>query len=114
MSDPYIDPQSGILRNRFGLADQESLDRAEANAVSIHSILLQLNPLKGNFDSEHLKAIHSYLFQAFRTGEIPDDPNLSLRSGCSTEPLLMQPPLQYKALMELTRVRQNTRDLKRS
>jgi cell filamentation protein len=24
---------------------------------------LQLNPLKGNFDSEHLKAIHSYLFR---------------------------------------------------
>ena len=54
MIDPYIDPQSGVLRNRFGLADQQSLDRAEANAVSIRSILLQLNPLKGNFDSEHL------------------------------------------------------------
>jgi cell filamentation protein len=63
MSDPYIDPQSGILRNKFGLTDQESLDRAEANAVSARSILLQLNPLKGNFDSEHLKAIHSYLFR---------------------------------------------------
>jgi fido (protein-threonine AMPylation protein) len=35
MIDPYIDPQSGVLRNRFGLADQQSLDRAEANAVSI-------------------------------------------------------------------------------
>ena len=63
MIDPYIDPQSGVLRNKFGLADQQSLDRAEANAVSIRSILLQLNPLKGNFDSEHLKAIHSYLFR---------------------------------------------------
>jgi cell filamentation protein len=58
MSDPYIDPQSGVLRNRFGLADQQSLDRAEANAVSIRSILLQLNPLKGNFDSEHLNVDH--------------------------------------------------------
>jgi cell filamentation protein len=47
----------------FGLTDQESLDRAEANAVSARSILLQLNPPKGNFDSEHLKGIHSYLFQ---------------------------------------------------
>ena len=76
MSDPYIDPQSGILRNRFGLADQQSLDRAEANAVSIRSILLQLNPLKGNFDSEHLKAIHSYLFRDVYDwgGAIPDDP----------------------------------------
>ena len=63
MSDPYIDPQSGILRNKFGLTSQESLDRAEANAVSARSILVQLNSLKGNFDSEHLKAIHAYLFQ---------------------------------------------------
>src|SRR5580658_1623099 len=63
MSDPYVDPQSGILTNKFGLTDQESLDRAESNSVSVRSILLQLNPLKGNFDSEHLKAIHSYLFR---------------------------------------------------
>jgi cell filamentation protein len=63
MSDPHIDPQSGILRNKFGLTDQESLDRAEANAVSARSILVQLNSLKGNFDSEHRKAIHAYLFQ---------------------------------------------------
>jgi cell filamentation protein len=45
------------------LVDQESLDRAEANSVSVRSILLQLNPLKGNFDSEHLRAIHQYLFR---------------------------------------------------
>jgi cell filamentation protein len=63
MSDPYIDPEFGILRNKFGITDQESLDRVEANAVSTRSILLQLNPLKGNFDSEHRKAIHSYLFR---------------------------------------------------
>jgi cell filamentation protein len=48
MSDPYIDPQSGILRNKFGLTNQESLNRAEANAVSASSILLQLNPLRGS------------------------------------------------------------------
>jgi cell filamentation protein len=63
MSDPYLDPQSGILLNKFGLSDQESLNLAEANAVSARSVLLQLNPLNGNFDSEHLRAIHSYLFR---------------------------------------------------
>lgn len=61
--DPYIDPRSGILRNKFGLSSQESLDVAEANAVSVRSVLLQMNPLPGNFDSEHLKSIHRYLFQ---------------------------------------------------
>ena|ERR1700747_1353661 len=63
MSDPYIDPGSGVLRNKFDLTDQGLLHHAEANAVSMRSILLQLNPLEGNFDSEHLKAIHSYLFR---------------------------------------------------
>ena len=63
MSDPYLDPQSGILRNKFGLNDQPSLDRAEANAVALRSIFLQRNPLKGDFDSQHLKQIHGYLFQ---------------------------------------------------
>ena len=48
MSDPYINPEFGILRNKFGLTNQESLDRAEANAVSARSILLQLNPLSGS------------------------------------------------------------------
>ena len=63
MSDPYLDPYSGILRNKFGLTDQKSLDRREADIVSMRSVLLQRNPLKGNFDSEHLKSIHEYLFR---------------------------------------------------
>ncbi len=63
MSDPYLDPQSGILLNKFGLTDQALLDRREADVVAVRSILLQGNPLKGNFDSQHLKQIHQYLFQ---------------------------------------------------
>jgi len=63
MSDPYLDPQSGILRNKFSLTEPASLDRAEADVVAMRSILLQGNPLKGNFDSKHLKQIHQYLFQ---------------------------------------------------
>ncbi len=47
MSDPYINPEFGILSNKFGLTNQESLGRAEANAVSARSSLLQLNPLRG-------------------------------------------------------------------
>ncbi len=55
MSDPYLDPASGILHNKFGLTNQEELDRAETKSVLVRSTLLQLNPLSGNFDSEHLK-----------------------------------------------------------
>lgn len=63
MIDPYIDPQQRILKNRLDLTDQVALDRAEADAVAVRSILLQGNPLKGNFDSQHLQHIHRYLFQ---------------------------------------------------
>jgi cell filamentation protein len=63
MSDPYLDPPSGILRNKFSLTNQEALDRAEADSVLVRSTLLQLDPVSGNFDSAHLKQIHSYLFQ---------------------------------------------------
>ena len=47
MSDPDIDPESEILRNEFALTNQERLHRAEANAVSARSILLQLYPRVG-------------------------------------------------------------------
>ena len=63
MNDPYLDPQSGILRNKFGLTYQKELDNREANAVGVRSVMLQLNPVAGNFDSRHLKAIHEYLFR---------------------------------------------------
>lgn len=63
MSDPYVYPRSQVLKNRFDLTDQAALDRAEADAVAMRSVLLQANPLKGNFDSQHLKRIHQYLFQ---------------------------------------------------
>lgn len=63
MSDPYLIPHSIVLRNKFGLRDQPALDEREANAVIVRSLLLQLNPVSGNFDCEHLKKIHEYLFQ---------------------------------------------------
>ena len=33
MSDPYLDPESGILRSKFGISDQESLDRVPCWAM---------------------------------------------------------------------------------
>ncbi len=63
MDDPYLELRSGILRNKLGITDQRLLDTKEADVVSVRSVLLQLNPLKGNFDCGHLKRIHEYLFQ---------------------------------------------------
>ncbi len=63
MSDPYVDPSSGVLRNKLGFTEQESLDRAESDSVVVRGTLLDLNPPKGNFDAQHLKTIHEYLFR---------------------------------------------------
>lgn len=63
MNDPYIDPRSGILRNNFGISDQRALDAKEADVVGVRAVLLQRNPIQGNFDRLHLQRIHRYLFQ---------------------------------------------------
>jgi len=73
-SDPYLDPPSGILRNNLGLTDQDSLHREEANAVYVRSMLLKLNPIKGNFDSVHLQQIHENLFQDVYAWAVNSEP----------------------------------------
>ncbi len=61
--DPYLDPVSGVLKNRLGITDETALEKNEAAHVAIRSFELTLKPLKGRFDLEHLQAIHRYLFQ---------------------------------------------------
>ena len=61
-SDPYLDPATGVLRNRLGIADEVTLEQAEADIVATRSYELSQTPLKGAFDLAHLQAIHRYLF----------------------------------------------------
>lgn len=60
--DSYVDPQSGVLKNRFGITDQAALDQVEADIVAARSYELRQQPLSGNFDLPHLQAMHRYLF----------------------------------------------------
>lgn len=60
--DPYLDPASGVLKNRFGITDAATLEATEADLVAARSRELSLEPLKGRFDLPHLQAIHRYLF----------------------------------------------------
>jgi len=61
--DPYIDPRTGILRNKAGLATQKKLDGFEAEQTWLRLSQLAANPLPGNFDSAHFQAIHRFIFQ---------------------------------------------------
>jgi cell filamentation protein len=49
-NDHYIDPESGVLKNRLGLADEASLEAAEADFVAERSRELSQTPLQGGFD----------------------------------------------------------------
>jgi cell filamentation protein len=60
--DHYLDPVSGVLKNRLGIPDAATLEQSEAALVATRSYELSQTPLKGSFDLAHLQAIHRHLF----------------------------------------------------
>jgi cell filamentation protein len=60
--DPYINPETGVLRNLFGAKDLKTLDQIEAEITVAVIATLSEHPIPGNFDLEHLQAIHKRLF----------------------------------------------------
>lgn len=60
--DPYVDPTTGVLRNRLGISDQAELDKVEATFAAVRSYELAVNPVPGDFDLAHLQQIHRRLF----------------------------------------------------
>jgi cell filamentation protein len=61
--DPYVDPRTGVLRNRLGIADPAELARAEARlAAGREATLFRDRPDLGGYDLAHLQAIHRHLF----------------------------------------------------
>lgn len=63
LDDPYIDPRTGILRNKAGFATQKELDGFEAEQTWLRLLQLAANPIPGNFDAAHFQAIHRFIFQ---------------------------------------------------
>lgn len=62
-TDPYIDPETGILRNLRGITDESKLNQVEAGAVGLRTLDLRIQPLTGSYDLTHIQGIHNYLFQ---------------------------------------------------
>ena len=50
------------LINKFGIKDDKQLSLIEGQITFAKGSELERNPIKGNFDFEHYKAIHKYLF----------------------------------------------------
>lgn len=61
--DPYLDPDTGLLRNLVGARTQDDLYRAEG-ALSYHRAAeLQVRRVKATGDLDEFRAIHRHLFQ---------------------------------------------------
>lgn len=61
--DPYVYPGTHTLINKFGIKDPDKLATIERNLTANRLAELYNNPINGNFDFDHLKKIHGYIFQ---------------------------------------------------
>lgn len=63
MSDSYTYEGSRVLRNKAGLEDMGALQRFERAASAIRIQELKEKPIRGDFDLQHLQAIHRHVFK---------------------------------------------------
>ena len=63
MRDPYLYEDVSVLKNKLGIKDQDMLDGAEANYVSLRLKNVALHPLKGDYHTPHFLRMHEELFQ---------------------------------------------------
>jgi cell filamentation protein len=60
--DPYVYPDSQVLRNHLGLHDRQELSQAEANIAGLALAALAEQTLPGDYDLAHLQAFHRRIF----------------------------------------------------
>lgn len=51
------------LINKFDIRDEKQLDAVESHITLAKISMLQQNPINGDFDFEHYKAIHKFIFE---------------------------------------------------
>ena len=75
--DTYCYLDSNVLRNLLGITDHDALVSAEGRLTVMAMIQLDSDPVRGHFDTDHLRYIHRRIFKdiydwagEFRTVEI--------------------------------------------
>jgi len=63
MRDPYLFEDSFVLKNKLNIRDPELLEQAEADYVVFRLKDIALNPLKGDYHTDHFLKMHEYIFQ---------------------------------------------------
>ncbi|MDO5676335.1 MAG: Fic family protein [Propionibacteriaceae bacterium] len=59
----YLIPGTDVLRNKVGLTTHADLTAFEEAATRARLLELKRDPIQGQFDYAHMKAIHRYIFQ---------------------------------------------------
>jgi cell filamentation protein len=62
VNDSYVDPASGVLKNKLGITDEKILEAIEADFVTARLFELSQSPLTVPFNSVSLQTIHKRLF----------------------------------------------------
>jgi cell filamentation protein len=62
MTDPYVDPATGLLRNHLGISDPDRLKEIEAAVSAAALNALGAERLPGSYDLDHLRAFHRRIF----------------------------------------------------
>ena len=63
MRDPYLYENTEVLKNKLDIRTQDGLNDAEADYVVYRLEELAMNPLPGEYNTEHLLRMHHYIFQ---------------------------------------------------
>lgn len=58
----YLISGTNVLKNKLGITNEEELKSKEKTIVKRKLAYLYLQPMKGNFDIEHLQKIHKFIF----------------------------------------------------
>lgn len=60
--DPYVYPDSTVLRNALGIRDADQLALLEGDLTRSRAVRLASSPLPGSYDLAHLQRFHRELF----------------------------------------------------
>ncbi len=88
---PDIDPQIAAVKNKLGAKTHDELEELEAEKIAGRRIEIEEgHGPKGQFDAQHLKAIHQHLFQdVFEWAGHTRDEKVKLSDGTvASEPVL--------------------------
>ena len=53
-NDHYLDPETGVFKNKLGIGDEAELKEAEESLLAWRSFQLAENLIAGRFDLDHL------------------------------------------------------------